>query len=145
MWPHFETWHGRLEGARGDTERWGERWVGKGMERMGFQTFSLLRSFMRAETSFSQPEHRPAATLERSREHSSVTPSPTTTTTTRSTFYTSCLPSLIYHSALSALKLLKFCTTCFISNKIHPHFVVHQLRLLSCVFLSAHRFLKTCI
>lgn len=20
MWPHFETWHGRLEGARGDTE-----------------------------------------------------------------------------------------------------------------------------
>lgn len=76
MWPHFETWHGRLEGARGDTERWGERWVGKGMERVGFQTFSLLGSFMRAETSFSQPEHRPAATLERSREHSSVTSPP---------------------------------------------------------------------
>lgn len=72
MWPHFETWRGGLEWARGDTGGGGgwskeeeeeEGW--RGLEE-GRASLSFLRrsSFMSAETSFSQPKHRPATTPE---------------------------------------------------------------------------------
>lgn len=102
MWPHFETWRGRLEGARGDTEGGGggERrrpWVEE-MERRGgrrgmwaLQSFLLWSSFMRAETSFSQPKRHPATTPESSWEDSSVS-LPDPSLPTPPTSHTSCFP-----------------------------------------------------
>lgn len=58
MWPHFETWRGGLEWARGDTK--GGR--GGGGVGEGGRGIERVVSFMRAETSFSQPKRRPAAT-----------------------------------------------------------------------------------
>lgn len=145
MWPHFETWHGRLERGRGDTERRGEeRWRGGG----AFKPFLFWALSWGQKHNFLNPSialPRPSSRAKNTQVSFPPPPHPTI-------FYTSCLPSSIPPSSIilcfQPKNFLNLAQPASFLMKSTPLFKVHQLHLLSSVFLKcthSWRNLVTCV